>query len=451
MNYSFSVKEHLDLKAFHQKHNEHSSKDNLRMNRRSFLVNTAAATALASLPGSLLAELTFPASRIKSIRLSTLQGHFHKLVAMNAYDTAPKGRTYQHTLIRILTDDGIEGVAAASYANLCTVDYARQLKPLIGARISDLYLFNSGTIAGRAPQYPSILETHRHLDAAFYDIIGKIMKKPVWALIGDAGKERIPVYDSTVYFSDVLDKERGVKAISEECAEAIHSGYRGVKIKLGRGDKWMPREEGDRRDIEVVMAARTAVGSDALLMADPNYGYRGQYEAAVNLMRETRSAKLYWIEEIFPETANEFPQFRRYLRDMDKSCLVAFGEHMHNVDDITRYLSPERVVDVVQYDIRANGIVDNVAVARRCAAAGATFAAHNWASQIGYVMQLHLARALGNYGVVECDRSTCDVLRVESLPLSAGYVPAPTMPGLGISIEEDVYRAKNAPGEIVVS
>src|SRR5258708_26008400 len=33
----------------------------------------------------------------------------NKLVAMNAYDKAPNGRTYAHPLLRIETDQGVEG------------------------------------------------------------------------------------------------------------------------------------------------------------------------------------------------------------------------------------------------------------------------------------------------------------------------------------------------------
>lgn len=57
---------------------------------------------------------------------------------------------------------------------------------------------------------------------------------------------------------------------------------------------------------------------------------------------------------------------------------------------------------------------------------------------MGYIMSVHLARALGNYGIVESDRSTCDVLKVDTPDPVKGTVPAPSKPGLGISINEDV-------------
>jgi L-alanine-DL-glutamate epimerase-like enolase superfamily enzyme len=70
---------------------------------------------------------------------------------------------------------------------------------------------------------------------------------------------------------------------------------------------------------------------------------------------------------------------------------------------------------------------------------------------MGYIMSLHMARALGNYGIAECDRSTCAVLKVDTPDPVKGTVPAPSHAGLGISINEDVYRLNNAPTEIVIS
>jgi L-alanine-DL-glutamate epimerase-like enolase superfamily enzyme len=52
---------------------------------------------------------------------------------------------------------------------------------------------------------------------------------------------------------------------------------------------------------------------------------------------------------------------------------------------------------------------------------------------------------------VECDRSTCDVLRTDAYALRAGMFDVPSYPGLGIEIDEDIYKSKHEPTEIVVS
>ena len=369
---------------------------------------------------------------------------------MNAYDVAPKGMTYQHTLIRVRTDAGVEGIAPGSYANLSATDYAQELRPLIGCRLEELYTVSAGRVTGRQDRFSALLSQNRHLDCAFYDIMGKLHNKPVWALIGDQGKQEIPVYDGTIYFSDVLHPDRGIKAVTDECVEAMSAGYSGVKIKLGRGSKWMPEGPGDHRDIEIVHAVRGTIGEERTLMADPNYGYRGRYDKALALMRAIKNDRLFWIEEIFPETVEIYTQFRHDLAQEGNPCRIAFGEHMATIPASEPYLRPNQLIDVVQQDIRRCGFLDSAAVAKQCAQYGAKVAPHNWASQMGHIMDLHLARAIPNHSVSESDRSVCDVLRTEPLSLKDGCVTAPARAGLGIEIDETIYRAKHAAGEIII-
>lgn len=412
------------------------------MNRRVF------AASLASAP--LLAQ-SRPAAVIKRIRISTLQGRFQKFVAMNAYDKEPKGYTYEHTLFRIETDQGVEGIGAGTYNRMATADYAATLKPLIGANPFELYRMEGGKITGRAPAFDKLLAGNRHLDAPLYDIIGKLSGKPAWSLMGDSVREQVPVYDGTLYFSDVWFQDRGVKAVVEECEEAVKSGYRGIKIKLGRGDKWMDRKAGDDRDIEVTKAVRAAIGPGTMLMADPNYGYKGRFDAAWRLLDETRGANLYWMEEILPETPEDYGRLKSKIEAAGMKTKLAAGEHMRQAGQFEPYLKPKRLMDVLQLDIRQGGFLDNAELAKRAAQAGAVVIPHNWASQIGVIMGLQLARANAAIPMAESDRSTCDVLLTDNYRFRDGVVAVPDKPGLALGIDEDIYRKKCKPGEIIVS
>ena len=422
------------------------------MQRRHFLATAGASWLAASTAGGYRARAATPKSsqRIRRIRLSTLQGRFQKFVAMNAYDKVPKGYTYEHTLIRIETDQGIEGIGAGTYS-LADGSYAVSLKPLIGANPLDLYEMREGRVAGRSPVFGELLSRNRHLDAALFDLVGKIMERPAWQLIGDSVRDRVPVYDGTLYFSDIWFRDRGVKAVVEECEEAVKSGYHGVKIKAGRGDKWMPRKAGDDRDIEVVHAVRQAIGPNTLFMVDPNYGYRNEFDAAWRFLSETRDAKLYWMEEIFPETVADYTRLRAKLREAGIDTRLAAGEHMRDIHAFDRYLRPTRLMDVLQLDIRQGGFLDNAELARNAAQSGAVVIPHNWASQIGTIMGVQLARAVKAVPMAESDRSTCDVLVTDEYQVHEGAIRVPSKFGLAIGINEDVYRDKCARNEIVVS
>jgi L-alanine-DL-glutamate epimerase-like enolase superfamily enzyme len=383
-----------------------------------------------------------------------LQGRFQKFVTMNAYDKAPKGFTYEHPLIRIETDQGVEGIGAGlgfGTAVPPNKDYIDSLRTLIGANPFDLYQMENGRITGRSAAFAPVLEKNRHLDGPLYDLIGKLSDRPIWHLIGDSVRERVPIYDSTMYFSDIWFKDRGVRAVAEEAEESVKSGFNAMKIKLGRGDKWMERTAGDKRDIEVVHAVREAIGPNVQLMTDPNYGYRGRFDDAWRLIYETRGDNLYWMEEIFPETVADYQGLRDKMAKPDIKTLIAAGEHVRNIDVFKPYLQPTRLMDVLQMDIRQGGFLDNIQLARMAAAAGAVAIQHNWASQIGSIMAMHISRAVEAVPMAESDRSTCDVLLAGGYEFANGKMQMPSKPGLGVGIDEQVYAAKCKPTEIVIA
>jgi len=76
---------------------------------------------------------------------------------------------------------------------------------------------------------------------------------------------------------------------------------------------------------------------------------------------------------------------------------------------------------------------------------------HNWGSEIGKYMGLHLGKALREVTAAEDDRSTCDVIRAEGYEFHKGYYTVSNSPGLGLSVNADIYREKYAPSETVIS
>src|SRR5262249_6418951 len=159
--------------------------------------------------------------------------------------------------LRIATDQGIEGVGIGA----ATPAVARRL---LGHSLGEYWKPGVGVISplGRA-------------DHALFDLIGKALKVPAWKLLGGKGPEWVPVYDGSIYFSDLLPqhKARGVARLVEEVESGLERGHRAFKIKVGRGFKWMDKKEGFRRDVEVVRAIRKRVGKKVKLMVDANNGF----------------------------------------------------------------------------------------------------------------------------------------------------------------------------------
>ncbi len=411
------------------------------MQRRHFVLSLAALPGLRAAPRQ--------AARITRIVVTPIEGRFHKFVAMNSYDTAPKGHTYLNTLVRIVTDQGVEGVGVTSGA--ANAEFLTAVRSLLGADPMAVYSMENGRIVGRAPAYAPLLEKYMHLDGPLFDLIGKLSGRPCWKLIGEAVRERVEVYDGTLYFSDVWFQDRGVRAVVEEVEEAVRKGYLGIKLKAGRGSKWMEKEAGLRRDIEVIKAVRKAVGPKTKILVDPNNGYRNDFEGGWRLLSETRPANLYWMEEIFPEDVEQYTRLRERMAQAGMKTLIADGESVGDPRQFEPYLKPKRLVDVLQMDIRRGGFLANLEVARIAKPAGAMAVPHNWASQVGFLMGLHLAKAIENVSAAEDDRSTCDAIIAEGYSFSKGFCTVSDAPGLGIRINQETYTRKYRAKEVVVA
>lgn len=409
----------------------------LQMTRRRFAsALTVAAAARAAAP-----------ARINRIAVAPIDGRFHKFVAMNSYDKAPKGHTYENTLLRIGTDEGVEGIGVMSY-RAPDGPYLTALRSLLGANPLDLYEMRGGRITARTA---AILQRYKHLDGPLFDLIGKLTNRPVWQLLGPSVRERVEVYDGTLYFSDIWFRDRGVRAVIEECEEAQKKGYRGIKLKLGRGWKWMDREEGLRRDIEVVREVRKAMGPQMKVMADPNNGYQNDMARAWRLLSETAETNLFWMEEIFPETVAGYTELRGKMRAAGIKTLIADGESTQDATEFEPFVKPARLVDVLQMDIRTGGFIENLAVARLAEAAGGSSVPHNWGSQMGLFLALHFARAVNCVIAAEDDRSSCDAIVAAGYNFHDGAYSVPDTPGLSLHIDEDVYRLKCKPRETVIA
>ncbi len=410
------------------------------MTRRFFL--SATATALGAARAARRATIT-------GISLARIRGDFHKFVAMNSYDNEPKGTGYTNTLIRISTDAGVEGVGVMGYTPP-DQEFLAALRLLVGADPEAAYKFRDGVIAGRSSLFNDLLVRYKHLDGPLCDLIGKLRGVPCWQLFGESVRDRVEVYDGTLYFSDLWYSDRGVQAVVDEATEAVASGYGGVKLKIGRGSKWMRRDDGLRRDIEVIRAVRSAIGGAPKLLVDANNGFRGDYSRAWTLLEATRDERLDWLEEAFPEDRDLYRRLRTQMREAGIETLIADGENMRSADEFREYLEPELLLDVMQLDIRTGGILDCRKMAAMGEPKGVVAVPHNWGSQVGLLMSLHLAKTQQNITAAEDDRSRCPALVARGYEFRDGHYTVSDEPGLGLEVNDRYYEAPDFPDRTVI-
>jgi L-alanine-DL-glutamate epimerase-like enolase superfamily enzyme len=273
-----------------------------------------------------------------------------------------------------------------------------------------------------------------------WDLIGKVLNKPVSQLLGGLGPAKVPVYDGSVYFSDLLpeNEQAGLDCFKREIDLGLAAGHRAFKVKIGRGARWMPREEGYARDVQVLQTIRNHAGPETLIGVDTNNGY--DLARTKRLLEDLPDYRFAFLEEMFPEQIDQCLDLKQFISRHGSKTLIADGETQQNLDAYKPFINA-RAIDVFQGDMNRFGIEGILTEATWCKPQGLTVAPHNWGSLLGFYMQLHIGRAITNLYRAEQDPLATDVLIAEGYKIQDGHCCVPDSPGFGLRINEDRFGA----------
>lgn len=336
------------------------------------------------------------------------------------------------TIVRVHTDDGRIGLGTVGRAKPVRTAAAA----LLGADVRDVaanaqVLHDSGGAYG--------------LDMALWDLVGQLAGEPLWRLWGGHA-DRVRAYASTVEVGDTARRVDDAVGFAEE-------GFRGLKLRL--------HHEALADDVALVAAVRAAVGDRLVLMADANQAraaekgtaVRWTYERALDTARALADLDVAWLEE--PLAADDLDGLARLRAEV--GLPIAGGERDQGLDRLLA-LAASDAYDIVQPDgVTGEGIGRLVAVAAAAARRGARCIPHHGGGGVGAWAHLHLAAGLPNAGWFEVIRD-----RPGEMPWPAQYVPvppvavdaaghvvAPSLPGLGISLDE-AYLDRYTAGRTVI-
>ncbi len=261
------------------------------MKRREFLALTASSAAAFPFVGTSAETSTAdgPLSkhRIASLEIKMVPLQWPRLVGKNSkLDTHGRGPTVATAILK--TDQGAVGWGELP-GNPKSPDDLRS--KTVGKTIADLFNPASGIL--RHDLWP--------LDIPLHDLAGVILGQPVWKMLGADVPKLFPVYSGMIYFDDLDPKEKpaGIDQVLKNCAADRDYGYRQLKVKIGRGNKWMSPEAGLKRDIEVMHAIAKSF-PDCELLVDGNDGFTPA--TMIAFLKGIEGIPLFWLEEPFVET-----------------------------------------------------------------------------------------------------------------------------------------------------
>ncbi len=337
--------------------------------------------------------------------------------------------TFTATLVEITTDDGITGVGEciARRAPRVVDTVVRELLwPVIEGRdardVGGLWDDMQARLRPWGHYRGFVQEGISGIDQALWDILARSEGIPLYKALRGAGRERVPVYGSKVYTTDL-------PAMAREAEAAVKRGHRAIKIQLGRSAEF----GGPNADVEVCRVIREAVGPDVEMGADVNSAYDAG--TAIRICERIAKYDLWFLEEpVFPDDLDGYERIRRV-----SSVPLACGESEFGTFGF-RELLRRGLIDVVQPDVaRVGGFTAAMRVGAMVQAYNLRYAPHTgFSCGVAQVASLHLSAAVPNLSRCEwmwIDNPLSEIFE-EPLPQPKdGVITMPTKPGLGLALD----------------
>lgn len=399
----------------------------MKIHRRQFMKQVLAASAagycsslLNAAPSDKHKEWTdiLARHRVNIIDVETVQMRWPRLVGKNARLDV-HGRGPRETVCRIVTDRGGQG-----WGQFLARPHEVQglLNKFRGASLTELF----------DPAVGILRPDVRPLDFALHDLAGVILGVPVYELLGHQGPDANLCYSGMIYFDDLESSPEpvGIDRVLRNCWYDLEYGYRQLKVKIGRGNKWMEKQAGLKRDIEVTQKI-AAVFPGVDILVDGNDGFTS--DSFIQYMEGIGDIDLFWIEEPFLETHQDYTKLRSWLKQHGKKTLLADGEY--NPDEsLLIELFKADLLDVALQDICGYGFTAWRRYMPVLKELGITSSPHAWGSRLKTNYTAHLATGLGNVVTIEGVTCTSEDVDFGDTVMKAGKLATSPAPGFGMTL-----------------
>jgi len=334
-------------------------------------------------------------------------------------------------LLRLTTEDGVQGLAAG-------VAFEREregLGGLLGPYLIGLDPTDISTARQRIREASYLGWRNYWIEAAFWDILGKVEGKPVWALLGGESVQRVPVYASTGEIHPTPQRIEEVLSLQE-------MGFKAIKLRVHSFDY--------KEDISQVEAVRKAVGDTIQIGVDANQGWRVSLIEDAPLWTLDRATEfsyacaelgISWIEE--PLDMYAFDEQAELCR---RSKVPIAGGELNGGWHEFKIMLEKGSYDIYQPDATmGGGISDARRVLEACQKGSLGFTPHTWTNGLGFLINLHVYCSGRMEQPIEYPYEppgwipeVRDGILAETIQIdSDGTVAVPNTPGFGIELDEE--------------
>lgn len=353
-------------------------------------------------------------------------------------------------IVRLRTDAGITGLGEASdafgFANTTSQDAAKMQSEL--SRFFELvkgqspldigaYRARGGPIAAKGGLVSAT--AFSAVEQALWDLAGKALDVPTYALFGGKIRDQLPVY-ANINRATTTRTPSGFAATAKA---AVADGFRAVK-----GAPWdgFPPPGSSASQIEAavengiacVSAMRDAVGPDVDVMVDCHSFF--DVALAERVAKRLEPQKLAWYEEpVAPEKIEETREIRRRIQQP-----MAAGEILYGVAGFAALIR-DKTVNVIMPDVKhCGGLLELTHIAAAAEQDGVDVAPHNPSGPISTAANVQVCAVLKNFRLLEFQWGEAawrgDLIKPQER-FEHGTLHVPDRPGFGIELNDAVARA----------
>jgi len=258
------------------------------------------------------------------------------------------------------------------------------------------------------------------IDQALWDITGKVYNLPVHRLMGGPTRDRIRVYGQPNLANGVNAMKVGLRDVAGR-----------APTKYNEGDKYVAEVVERFADLRKRMGPSVDIGVEFHGAVQPS--------TAIRLMAALEPYNPWFYEEVVQALNVDV------MAELAKKTRVplATGERIFTKWGFKEILEKKAAM-ILQPDVcYAGGITELKIIAGMAEAYYAPIAPHNPQGPCSLAASMQIAASIPNFLIQERgDNEYADLLAKPLPPISKGYRPLLTEPGLGITIDENKLRAQ---------
>jgi L-alanine-DL-glutamate epimerase-like enolase superfamily enzyme len=416
--------------------------------RRNLLRTAGAGVAACFLPeqSQILKAMPHAASEFGKVKIRDIQ-------------TTTVMAPYACHLVKVVSDSGLYGIGE-SFNREGVLEHIDALKPLLTGedplQVDYLYqkVVEGKMIHGSWTGHLS--SAIAGIEMALWDLAGKILKAPVYVLLGGKFRDKLLVYHDTG-----SPKTADPAAWVAEAEKSLAFGFKATKFDLdweSRGQAMTGRPFQYRGEIynrgitslemeqwvKILQAIRKRLGDHYPLGVDLHFNYN--VPDCLRFIGMVEELKLWFIEDpIPPQNADALVPLARASKTP-----ICTGENLYTRWTWKEFIEKQACHIINPDPQKAGGLLETKKIADWSDLYYMTMACHNMCTPVGTIGNAHACAAIRNFVTLESDSVDIphwkDIVVWNGPFYKDGYIELPNKPGLGVELNESVVRKHLAPG-----